>query len=390
MPGRVSLPGGAHAIAVSAGDSHSAALDSGGSVHAWGTFRDQSGPMGFSPEQKFARSPVTVYSSPSDGPPITAIASGSDHVLMLRSDGIVLSMGVAEKGRLGRVPPREALVKIRDAPKATQPALLARALRPAPVPGLPPIGAIGYNAYGSFFIAKDPAGGVFACGVNNYGQLGFTEAEVAAVGAAALAAGGPGAGSLDDPASPAAALAAELKQTVHAPKRVVQLDGVAVAAVVGAEHHTFVVTSTGAALSAGRPTYGRLGRTGDDVNVASDDHISTFAPVAGLEGAGGAATRVRSIACCSATSAAVAQDGSMHAWGFGSTGMLGKGKDSKGNEDDTDEPRPRLIAPSKHFPAVGGIAVAVGGQHAMWLAQPLGDGLAAEARDLKRERRAEP
>jgi regulator of chromosome condensation len=40
--------------ALSAGDSHSAALTCKGEVYAWGTFRDDAGVMGFSSSDRFA------------------------------------------------------------------------------------------------------------------------------------------------------------------------------------------------------------------------------------------------------------------------------------------------------------------------------------------------
>ncbi len=81
-------------------------------------------------------------------------------------------------------------------------------------------------------------------------------------------------------------------------------------------------------------------------------------------------------------SAAVTASGVMYAWGYGDTDMLGKGN------DDSDEPVPRQLNPSKHFPATGGIAVSLGGHHAAWLAVPHADSLATEARAEKMLRAA--
>ena len=58
VPGVVEMPDGASNLtAMSAGDSHSAALDSEGRVYAWGTFRDDAGVMGFSTVHRFAVRP---------------------------------------------------------------------------------------------------------------------------------------------------------------------------------------------------------------------------------------------------------------------------------------------------------------------------------------------
>ena len=49
------------------------------------------------------------------------------------------------------------------------------------------------------------------------------------------------------------------------------------------QHHTLALMRTGAVLSAGRPTYGRLGRSG--VDPASDDPRPEANSVEGLDGA---------------------------------------------------------------------------------------------------------
>lgn len=48
------------------------------------------------------------------------------------------------------------------------------------------------------------------------------------------------------------------------------------------QHHTLALTRASAVLSAGRPTYGRLGRSG--VDPASDDPLPEAGPVEGLGG----------------------------------------------------------------------------------------------------------
>lgn len=48
------------------------------------------------------------------------------------------------------------------------------------------------------------------------------------------------------------------------------------------QHHTLALMRTGAVLTAGRPTYGRLGRSG--VDPASDDPLPEANPVEGLDG----------------------------------------------------------------------------------------------------------
>lgn len=61
-PGIVRMPDDAKPVLqLSAGDSHSCALAEDGTVWAWGTFRDASGVMGFSPGVRTQVSPVAVF-----------------------------------------------------------------------------------------------------------------------------------------------------------------------------------------------------------------------------------------------------------------------------------------------------------------------------------------
>ena len=82
------------------------------------------------------------------------------------------------------------------------------------------------------------------------------------------------------------------------------------------------------------------------------------------------------------SSAAVTASGAVYVWGCNNTAMLGKG------DDDSDEVVPRRLKPSKTFPAAGGIAVSLGGQHAAWLAAPPADALVSEGRAEKMRRAA--
>lgn len=55
----VPLPASTKVTSVSAGDNHSMATTSTGSVFGWGTFKDLSGVMGFSPDVKVQLLPAT-------------------------------------------------------------------------------------------------------------------------------------------------------------------------------------------------------------------------------------------------------------------------------------------------------------------------------------------
>lgn len=92
-------------------------------------------------------------------------ASGADHVLALRNDGVVLSWGVGMVGQLGRVGTR-----MLD-PEAVQ-------LTPGTIPftrnraKAAHITDIATGSYSSFAVTAK--GNVFAWGLNNYGQLGVS------------------------------------------------------------------------------------------------------------------------------------------------------------------------------------------------------------------------
>lgn len=74
-----------------------------------------------------------------------------------------------------------------------------------------------------------------------------------------------------------------VQEPIWAPALVKALEGKEVAAVRPGQHHTLFLAASGALLSAGRPTYGRLGRAGLD--TVSDDAHPEPAPVV-VPGAG--------------------------------------------------------------------------------------------------------
>ena len=59
-PGKVSLPDDTSIVQITAGDSHSAALDNKGKVYYWGTFRDGSGAIGLTHDGNIQKLPVPL------------------------------------------------------------------------------------------------------------------------------------------------------------------------------------------------------------------------------------------------------------------------------------------------------------------------------------------
>jgi regulator of chromosome condensation len=263
--------------------------------------------------------PALVFEPASAEERVTAISSGADHVLLLCADGSVRSFGCAEKGRLGRLSASDADTSIGDAQPDARPALKRRVLMPTLVPGLGNVVAVtavrvrvqttstlahaafpretlllaqlnlalacAQGFYCSF--ALNSAGHVFAWGLNNYGactasvlavwwplaltcrfagQLGMPQAEVNEVYVprrVPVLEGAP-----RRAASCASEAVANTLTCVYALASGAQT-GRGVKALASGEHHTLALTDDGVVLSFGRPTYGRLGRPG--VNVEGDE-----------------------------------------------------------------------------------------------------------------------
>ncbi len=70
VSGQVEIPG--TVVQISAGDSHSAALTCEGKVYYWGTFRDNSGSFGLTPDGKNQPTPIPLDHDLK----VTKIASG--------------------------------------------------------------------------------------------------------------------------------------------------------------------------------------------------------------------------------------------------------------------------------------------------------------------------
>jgi alpha-tubulin suppressor-like RCC1 family protein len=82
-------------VAIAAGDSHSLALKSGGTMLSWGW--DGSGQLGDNTSSADKFMPVAV----SQANNIVAVAAGQIHSLALKSDGTLLSWGLDDNGQLG-------------------------------------------------------------------------------------------------------------------------------------------------------------------------------------------------------------------------------------------------------------------------------------------------
>ncbi|XP_013145733.1 PREDICTED: regulator of chromosome condensation-like [Papilio polytes] len=303
-PKTVELP--EKAVAISAGDSHTAALLDNGDVYAWGAFRDSHGSMGLvvrGRETRGCPEPVRVDVAES----AVALASGGDHLVILSSSGAVYSMGCGEQGQLGRLSQRSAS---RDARQG-----FSALLTPAKVTLKMGASRVWAGCHATFVLDAN-GDKVFAFGLNNYGQLGIT--------------------------------GEKRKTAIFSP---MECDAFTSAsstwsAVACGQHHSLATDGNGRLYSIGRTDYGRLGLG----ERAEDAEVPEVVPKLQSK-------RCVSIAAGIANSFAVTDTGEVFSWGMGSEGQLGTGAAA-----DASEPT-APVAPHASAP----LAVSAGGQHTVLL-----------------------
>ncbi|KAG5890644.1 hypothetical protein JTB14_034933 [Gonioctena quinquepunctata] len=115
------------------------------------------------------------------------------------------------------------------------------------------------------------------------------------------------------------------------------------------QHHTIALDDDGKVYALGRKDYGRLGLGGDCKDPEELQLISSLED-----------KKVINVACRSATSFAVTEDGDLYGWGMGTNGQLGTGKSSNCEV-------PTLIK-SKQVQDEKVFRVSSGGQHTIILA----------------------
>lgn len=307
-PRAVSLP--APAIAISAGDSHSAALLKNGDVYAWGAFRDSHGSMGLivhGREGKSSKSPVKI----DIGEGAVALASGGDHLVILSTSGAVYTMGCGEQGQLGRLSQRSAS---RDARQG-----LSALLVPTKVTLKAGASRI-WAGYHATFVLDANNEKMFAWGLNNYGQLGIT--------------------------------GEKRKTALYAPSECDAFSNHSTSwkAVAPGQHHSLALDTNGQVYAIGRCEYGRLGlgdRPGD---------AEVLEPIPSLQ-----SKKCISIAAGTSNSFAVTNTGEVVSWGMGSEGTLGTGQSA-----DCAAPTPAVTPPLT--PRVP-VHVSAGGQHTVLLVE---------------------
>lgn len=303
LPGKVALDG--KIVQMSAGDSHTVVLTEDGKVYAWGTFRDSSGAIGLT-KDGIQKTPLRIL----EDQIVTKVSSGSDHIVALTASGEIFSLGNSEQGQLGRVPERFAH---RGGRRGLEFLLTPDKLRVKTKSTVfQDIWAGSYNT-----IVKTEQGEVLVMGLNNYNQMGM-----------------------------------ELSKgiTFFMPTKSDSLTECGISGLSLGQHHTMLYNDKGGAMSLGRSEYGRLGlgEGAQDATIPTD--VPTLAGKTCVE-----------VACGTAVSYAVTEDGECYAWGMGTNGQLGSG-----SEDDLSIP---TLIKSKQTENRSIIAVSSGGQHTVFLAK---------------------
>jgi alpha-tubulin suppressor-like RCC1 family protein len=252
---------------VNAGDYHSLALCTDGTLAAWGD--NYYGELGNN-SNKHSIVPVAVLVEPPlSGKTVIAVDAGYNHTLALCSDGTLSSWGINDSGQLGNNDNRDRLVPVAVTTAST------------PLAGKTVV-AIAAGASHNLTLCSD--GTLASWGSNYYGQLGNN--------------------SLTDSSLPTAVT------TVGTP-----LAGKSVIAIAAGYFHNLALCSDGSLAAWGRNTEGQLGNNSASSSLVPVAVTTAGTPIAGKTVVAIAVGQTHSLVLCS--------DGTLAAWGLNSSGQLG-------------------------------------------------------------------
>ena len=284
-------------VEIAAGKDHDLAIDSDGTVWAWGS--NETGALGDGETLGFRTSPVQVSELTS----VVGVAAGDSHSLAVKSDGTAWAWGASESGQLGN--------GTRD----------YYGPMPVQVQGLTDVVAIAAGSEHSLAVKSD--GTVWAWGNNRGGQLGdgtsgnyrTTPVQVVGLtGVVGISAGGWSSWAVNK----SDGTVWELKGS----SEFVQVQGLTdVVAIAAGSDHSLAVKSDGTVWAWGSNHHGQLGD-------GTKDDRSTPVPVLGLTGAVGVAAGWTVINDWTGWffgghSLAVTSDGTVWGWGSDDRGQLG-------------------------------------------------------------------
>ena len=310
-PGEVKLP--VEVVQISAGDSHCAALGVNGAVYYWGTFRDSSGSFGLTPDGLIQKMPIPLAGNLK----VAKISSGADHIALLTTEGQLYTLGCAEQGQLGRVGERfTARGGRRGLDLLLKPDQVHSKNRRAVFKD------VWAGSYDTLALTMDNE--VYACGLNNYNQLGIDKGMVF--------------------------------HTLVKSKGLSDACKAGWTSIAFGQHHALCLDDKGQVFSIGRAEYGRLGLGESDTTDGKGD-AKTPTLIPKLKG-----KKCVEIGCGTAVSFAVADDGSCYSWGMCTNEQLGHA------ESDKDAWEPVQMA-GKQLETRKVVGISGGGQHTVLLAK---------------------
>ncbi|KAF8730311.1 hypothetical protein AX14_005655 [Amanita brunnescens Koide BX004] len=273
------------AVLVAAGDNVSAAVSSEGELRVWGTFRANEGSLGFQQGLRHQFVPVSILKlghKRGHSEKVSSIVAGTNHLIVLTTDGNIYTLGAGEQSQLGR----RVLDRRKIHGTVPEKIVLGTRSRRAVV--------VGAGAYHSF--AVDENGTVWGWGLNAMGQIGAGHTS-----------------SEDD--------------IVQLPKKVKrlskeELDGDKVVQIAAGEHHTLFRTETGKVYACGRAESGQLGLADDDPAFAErpDRDLVTEPALIKFPDPTDPIVHVSAAAHCNM---ATTVGGALYSWGQGTQGELG-------------------------------------------------------------------
>lgn len=278
--------------------------------------QDSNGPFGLV-KCNPSLTPELVYSSTFNK--ALKIVSGSDHVVILTEQGDLYTFGCGEQGQLGRIP---ECFSTRGGRKGISMLLHPQVVRFRKSRGLPPpkFNDIFCGAYHTLAFTKDQ--GIYAWGLNNYGQLGTSDVKT----------------RFQPERLPSDWIT---ESTAPNPSKKQQQQEQKPLQIVGGQHHT-VLCQNGNVFAIGRKEYGRLG-LGENV-----EDCLTPKKIPDLQ-------NVTTVAAGTACSFAVTAPGELFSWGMGTSLQLGTGQ-----EDDVWAP---VKVAGKKIENRRILTVSAGGQH---------------------------
>jgi len=263
---------------------------------------------------------MDLFHKPGDYEKVSAVAAGSNHVLVLTTHGHIFSWGSGQQAQLGRK------VLERHQMKGTNPQRIIigghRSLKAV---------VIGAGVYHSF--AVDETGTVWGWGLNSMGQTGT------------------GLDGKEDESVPLPKVVRRLSKD--------ELGGDTVVQISGGNHHTLFLTSGGKVYACGRANSSQLGLAEDDEAwEGKDAKDREFLSEPVLVTFPDDDDPVVNIAAGLHNNMAITKDGALYCWGQGTQGELGV--------PDVEVTTPRMIV-RREGGSWEAVSVACGGQHTLGL-----------------------